>query len=273
MKGKPFVLNAHGSLLGFKKYLSPGLHQVPYKVYDGLTLKLSARRADAVVVSSRFEYEDAVAFGIDREKLHIIPMGIDVPEETAPPGRPGGSPLRILFVGRLARVRRVELLLQAAKELKIPYQISIVGGEEKTASLSKGGYMRELKNLAADLGIADRVTFTGTKKPEELRSCYGNADVFVYPSLYENFGQPLLEAASYGLPVVATKVGVARELVQDGETGFTVGDNPREISDRLISLSDPAARASMGRNIRELSRKHFDWHNVIQRYIDIYRSF
>lgn len=273
MKGKPRVLNTHGSLLGYRKYLPAGFQRLPYEVYDRLTFKRAARSADAVVVSSKFEYTDAVEFGIDKNKLHVIPMGIDI--ESRPEGRreQEGGVLRLLFVGRLARVRRVELLLRAAAKLSIPYHVTIVGGEEKTAGLSPPGYRDELKKLCADLGIAEHVTFAGAQPPDALKNFYRAAHVFVYPSLYENFGQPVLEAAAAGLPVVATAVGVARELVRDGETGFLVPGEPPSIAERITALAEPETRAAFGNSIRAAVRKKFSWDNIIQRYVAIYHSF
>ena len=155
------------------------------------------------------EYEDAIEFGISPKKLHVIPMGVEDHDGLQQSPQEDASPLKILFVGRVARVRRVELILQAVKKLSIPCTVTIVGGEEKTSSLTKSGYMNELKQLCGNLGVDDRVTFTGPKSPEELASFYNAADVFVYPSRYENFSQPILEAASYGLPVIATSIGIA----------------------------------------------------------------
>ena len=80
IKNKPFVLNTHGSLLGFKNYLPSLGQRLPYYLYDTLTLKTSAKRAHAIIVSSKLEYEDALEFGIAKEKIHIIPMGIEVEE-------------------------------------------------------------------------------------------------------------------------------------------------------------------------------------------------
>lgn len=272
MKKKPFILNTHGSLLGYKKYLSAGRQHLPYKLYDALTFKLSATKASAVIVSSKFEYEDALEFGIDKKKIYVIPMGIDreAPTEPKPQKK---EMLDILFAGRLSRVRRVELLLRAVKTLSIPYHVTIAGGEEKTSSLQESGYLGELKKLCADLGIEKKVTFTGTQQPEELKRYYRKADVFVYPSLYENFGQPMLEAASAGVPIVATAVGLARDLIREDETGFIVPDDPRVISERISRFSDPSLREAMSRKIRETVWRDYGWDNIIQRYVEIYHSF
>lgn len=272
MKRKPFVLSTHGSLLGYKKYLPAGLPQIPYVSYDLLTLKMSAKRADAIVVSSRFELEDAIEFGIPKERVRIIPMGIDLEASCPQSGKPANAPLNILFVGRLARVRRVELLLHAVKRLFFSFQVTIVGGEEETSSLAKSGYLDELKKLCAELGIAERVTFVGAKSTREVKSYYPAADVFVYPSLYENFGQPLLEAAAAGLPIVSTSVGVARDVVRDGETGFLVSADPAVIAEKIAILRDSALRLSFGDKLRKVVREEFGWDGVIRKYLDLYRS-
>ncbi|MDE1045692.1 MAG: glycosyltransferase, partial [Nitrospinaceae bacterium] len=116
--------------------------------------------------------------------------------------------LQLLFVGRIARVRRIELLIQAAEKLTFPFHLTIAGGEEKTSSVTRSGYMKELKDLAQKLNLNNKISFAGRKTQEELKEYYRMADIFVYPSKYENFGQPLLEAGAHGLPIVATPVGV-----------------------------------------------------------------
>ena len=137
-------------------------------------------------------------------------MGIKVEEIKIEPNI--SEKLQILFVGRIARVRRIELLLQAASQLTIPFHLTIVGGEEKTSSITRGGYLDELQLLTKQLNLNNKVTFTGKKAPSELKPFYKLANIFVYPSLYENFGQPLIEAAAHGLPLIST-MGFGRSSV------------------------------------------------------------
>jgi len=243
---------------------------LPYQLYDAITLKTSAKNAQAIVVSSKIEYEDAVAFGIAKEKIHIIPMGIDV--EALDKKSSESENLQILFVGRIARVRRIELLLQAVSQLRIPFHLTIVGGEEKTSSITRTGYLNELKQLTKQLDLENRVTYVGKKQPVELKALYRSADVFVYPSLYENFGQPLIEAAAHGLPLISTPVGIAREIVIEGETGFQVSGVPEVIRDRIESLKDTNLRLQMGCRIQTEIKNRFDWRKIIAQYMDLYRS-
>ncbi len=223
-------------------------------------------------MSSQQERWDALEFGLPAHKLRVIPMGIDVPAAKNHGENSADGVLRLLFVGRIARVRRVELLLQAVKRLPIPYHLTVVGGEERTASVEKAGYLDELKAQARSLDIDAHVTFTGPVPPERLQSVYTNADVFLYPSLYENFAQPILEAAAHGLPVIATPVGVAREIVEEGETGFLIDAKPGPIAERIQALSDTHTRQVFGEKIQSAVRQRFGWEEIMQRYLDLYRT-
>ena len=236
-----------------------------------MTFKTSAKVADAVVVSSKLEYEDAIEFGIIKNKLFVIPMGIDVDEYADSKINHEGT-INILFVGRIARVRRIEILLQAVAKLSIPYQLILVGGEEKTSSLSKSGYLDELKNLCKVLNINDHVTFVGAVPQDELSNWYSKGDIFVYPSLYENFGQPILEAAAAGLPIISTSVGVARELITDNETGFLFTGDVQELADRITQLTDQNIRKEMGKSLRQKARSLYGWKGIIKQYLDLYYS-
>ena len=243
---------------------------MPYHLYDFATLKNSAKRAQAVIVSSKFEYEDALEFGVEKEKIKIIPMGIDVEEFEKKPS--ASEELQILFVGRIARVRRIELLLQAVNQLRFPFHLTLAGGEEKTSSVTRTGYLNELKQLTKQLNLENKVTYVGKKTPMELKTLYQSADIFVYPSLYENFGQPLLEAAAHGLPLISTSVGIARDIIIDGETGYQISGKPEEIKERIESLRNRNLRLQMGRRIQDEVKNRFDWKNIMDQYTDLYRS-
>jgi glycosyltransferase involved in cell wall biosynthesis len=243
---------------------------LPYHLYDIATLKTSAKKAQAIIVSSKFEYEDALEFGIAKEKIHIIPMGIDV--EIIKKDQNASEQLQILFVGRIARVRRIELLLKAVSQLNFPFHLTIAGGEEKTSSVTRTGYLNELAQLTRQLNLENKVTFVGKKAPLELKAIYQSADIFVYPSLYENFGQPLLEAAAHGLPLISTSVGIARDIIIEGETGYQISGKPEEIKERIESLRNSNLRLQMGHRIQNEVKNRFDWNNIMDQYMNLYRS-
>ncbi len=224
-----------------------------------------------MVVSSQLEHQDAVRFGVDPSKLHVIPMGIDLPE-IDPLFENMDRPLQLLFVGRIARVRRLEIILKAASQLKREWQLTIVGGEASTSSMTRGGYLEELKTLANELDINQNINWAGSVAPEQLSSFYAESDLFLYTSQYENFGQPLLEAAAHGLPLLSTKVGVAAELIEEGETGFFIDDDPETLSDQITKLENSKDRQQMGEALRQRVADHYSWDSVIQHYIELYRK-
>ncbi len=268
-KRKPFVLSTHGTLTGYKYILGNKFAHLPYKIYDTGTFKNAVCRADAIVVSSDNEWREALEFGIDKKKICVIPAGIDVADYETPPARPSKL-LNLLFVGRIARNRYLEPLLKAL-QYSDEVKLTIVGGEEKSSSLSRKGYLVELKALADELGVRERIVFAGAKYGKELISYYQAADVFAYTSLYENFGQTLLEAAATGLPIISTSVGIAPEIVIDGETGFLVSDDPKMISEKIKELNNISTRREFGSRIKEIIKNKFAWPNITEQYLQVYQ--
>ncbi|HIO24278.1 MAG TPA: glycosyltransferase, partial [Nitrospinaceae bacterium] len=97
-------------------------------------------------------------------------------------------------------------------------------------------------------------------------------DIFVYPSLYENFGQPILEAAAAGLPIISTPVGVAQEIITENETGFLFNGKSQDLADRITQLADHNLRKKMGNAVRERARSLYGWEEIIDQYMDVYQS-
>ena len=101
---------------------------------------------------------------------------------------------------------------------------------------------------------------------------YTGAEFLIYPSLYENFGQPILEAAAAGLPIISTPVGIAKEIITDSETGFLVSGNTHELADRITKLTDINLRTKMGNALREKVSNLYGWDGIIDQYMDLYQS-
>ena len=255
------------------------LSMIPYQAYDITTFKATARLANKIVVSTKLEYKDAIEFGINRKKIEIIPMGIDIHDYQNECVDKVKDSIELLFVGRIARNRNLETLIQALARLDRNFKLKIVGEEARTSSTTRHGYLNDLYKLIVKLDLKNRVEFTGQKIGEELRQCYKNADLFVFTSLYESFGQPLLEAAAAGLPIISTPVGVANELVFDNQTGFLVdlastearGDSAaKEIANKIVLLKEKNARDEFGKNIQKLVKAHFSWDAIIEKYHTLY---
>jgi len=153
---KPFVINTHGNLLAYKNFNMGLISRLPYYLYDLITLKKIVKKADIVVAATKQEYKEALEFGVKKENLRTIPVGINIKDYE--PAKKDSSVINLLFVGRIARNRNLEPIIKAMKLLK-DVKLTIVGGEAKSSETSKTGYVDELKNLAKGLNIE----FTGPK--------------------------------------------------------------------------------------------------------------
>ena len=272
IRKKPFVLSTHGSLVDYKKLHQPSSSPFSHKLYDGLTFGITAKRANAVVVSSQMEYEEALEFGIHKNKLHIIPDGIEHPGPEVDRSSRQGAPLHLLFAGPMTRLRRVELLLKAARKLTLPFRITLVATNNVTETHGSMEYLAELKKRVKTLGIEDRVDFLGNPSPEDMKLCYSKADLFINLSSYETSGKTFLEAGVSGLPIISTPVGLASEIITSGENGFIVPADPDTICDRILQLSKPDTRQQFGNHIRRKVLDGFGWNAVMDRYMDLYGS-
>ena len=255
-----------------KKHPEFSSSRFPHRTYDRLTFGITAKWADAVIVSSPIEYEEALAFGINKSKLHIIHDGIESSEpEINRPVREG-APLSLLFAGPMTPVRRVELLLRAARKLTLPFHITLAATNNVIETPDSTEYLAELKKRVKTLGIEDRVDFLDMPSPEDLKNCYVNADLFINPSSYEVFGKNLLEAGKSGLPIISTPVGLANEIVTSGESGFVVPADPDMICDRILQLANPSKRKSFGALMRQKVLDGFGWSTLMGRYMKLYES-
>lgn len=271
---KPFVINTHGSLLGYNYIVRGGFSKLPYYVYDSITNRRTVLKADKVIVSSTMEKDEAESFGVKGDKIEVIPMGADISEY--PLKKKETDTLNLLFVGRISRDRNLELLIRIAKSLKekkTKFSLKIVGGEVKRSETQRSGYIDELKRKIEKLGLNQEIEFTGPLFGQKLKEQYSSSNVFIYTSGYENFGQTILEAAAAGLSILTTPVGVSKDLIIDGENGYLINDDPSKMSEIIISLKDKALREKIRREIQEKVKIDFNWKNIIDDYISVYNSF
>lgn len=214
----------------------------------------------------------------------VIPYGVPLPEVgpggggqgepdagTPVAGRPVAGPPRILFVGRLVARKGVDRLLGALA--------TITDREWKLEIVGFGPERDPLERRVAELGLSERVEFLGRVSGDELVAAYRRAACFVLPATLderadtEGLGVVLLEAMSYGVPVVATRRGGIVDIVEDGRTGLLVEDEPAELARAVASiLDDPEASRAFGRAGRASVRERFGWDSIVDRIDAVYRS-
>jgi glycosyltransferase involved in cell wall biosynthesis len=180
---------------------------------------------------------------------------------------PDSSPV-ILFTGRLIGLKGVQVLLRAAGRLppRDPWRILVIG---------EGGAKDSLKNLCRDLGIQERVFFTGFIPNHELPKYYSLADLAVFPSLAdESFGMAICEAMACARAVLSTRVGGIPELILDGESGVLVEpNNVGELGDQIARLlRDPDKRLELGGSALDRVKKLFTWEKVAERLKEAYNA-
>jgi glycosyltransferase involved in cell wall biosynthesis len=172
--------------------------------------------------------------------------------------------VRVLAVSRLIRRKGLDHLLRA---------VALLGAASLELRIQGSGRDEAwLRQLARDLGIADRVDFAGPLERSQLPQVYREADVFVLPSLSESCSMALLEAMASGLPVVATADSGSREHVEHGAGGFLVPAGEAgplaEALGRLVA--HPELRRAMGAHNADCIRKQGSWEKVAERYLGLY---
>jgi glycosyltransferase involved in cell wall biosynthesis len=167
----------------------------------------------------------------------------------------------LLFVGAYER-KGLDTAIRALARMSVLAELVAIG-EGRRASLQR---------LAQELGVADRVRFSGVR--EDIASAFSAADAFVFPTRYEPFGMVVAEALASGLPVVTSAAAGAADLIRDGESGFVIADAEdagafATALDRI--LRDPDYRASLARGARA-AVQDLTWDMVAERTLAVYRS-
>jgi D-inositol-3-phosphate glycosyltransferase len=207
----------------------------------------------------------------------VIPGGVDLARFSPQPREAARSALGLepkskvlLFVGRIQRLKGLEVLLRAFALLHdIDAQLVIVGGRRGTTHESRE--IVRLQHLAVKLGVAERTRFVGAVAHEDLPLYYSAADVCVMPSSYESFGLVAVESLACGTPVVATRVGGLTSIVRDGETGLLVPWRDAELfSARLRQvLLEPGLHSHLAGNARA-SVMGYGWDRIAEGHLALY---
>jgi glycosyltransferase involved in cell wall biosynthesis len=173
----------------------------------------------------------------------------------------------ILYVGNLQPRKNLSGLIKAYCRLKkdqnIKHKLVIVG--------QKAWLYSDIFNIAKDLMIEDEIIFTGYVQDEDLLLLYNAADVFVYPSFYEGFGLPVLEAMACGTPVITSNTSSFPEVV--GDAGLMV--NPYEINEIAKAIYDVIVNSELKKKLSKkgLQRaKLFSWEDTARKTLKIYEE-
>jgi glycosyltransferase involved in cell wall biosynthesis len=206
-------------------------------------------QVDTVFVNSEFYRKCWVDRGFAPEKLKILPRGLDTDLFTPkrrdvtfwPRSGVNGKEVRLLYVGRISREKDLDVLATAYKKIRE------AGHPVKLYFVGDGPYAETLTAALPD------AVFLGYLTGEKLAKAYASADIFVFPSTTDTFGNVILEAQASGLPVIVSDLGGPKELVEDGKTGFVTKAHDADDFARAITRvsGDAKLRARMGEEARQ----------------------
>ncbi len=221
----------------------------------------------------------------DPARIQMIPCGFD-PAEFVPVDKRdarlalGLEPDEriILQLGRMVPRKGVDNVVRGLSRLRhdhgIAARLLIVGGESRDPDPALTPEIGRLWTIAAAEGVADAVTFVGSRGRSELLAYYAAADVFVTTPWYEPFGITPVEAMACGTPVIGSAVGGIKFTVRDGATGFLVPPNdPHALAERLAQLyRDPELLRQFGRRAVRRARSLFTWRHVARLVAKLYED-
>ncbi|MDU8910817.1 glycosyltransferase [Aestuariicoccus sp. MJ-SS9] len=250
LSGIPFSFTIHGPDIFFEPH--------------HWRIDAKARRAAFVACISDFCRSQLMCFADPQDwpRLHIVHCGVE-PGRYAPAAHDGKN---LLFVGRLAAVKGVRVLLEALAQMDGRPQVTLIGDGPERAGLEA---------YAKALGLSDRVTFAGYQSQDAVAAALGETDVFVLPSFAEGVPVVLMEAMAAGVPVVTTRIAGIPELVEHGESGLLVAPGDAEaLRDALQDLlDDPERRRDMGARGRARVLAEFDIRQEAARLSSLFQSY
>lgn len=213
------------------------------------------RRADRVIVPSRYLARWVAGWGVPAEKIVVIYNAVEPVDGVEPLPVPLRTPVKAVTVGRLVPWKQVNGLLEALTEVPELGLMVVGDGPERP----------RLERRARELGVQDRVYFAGRRPKKEALGLMAACDLFVLNSAYEGLPHVVLEAMALGLPVVATAAGGTPEVVRDGETGVLVPGRYGTLGASLSALArDPALRRRLGRAARQWIGERLSAANMIR---------
>jgi glycosyltransferase involved in cell wall biosynthesis len=241
----------------------------PHLFPNAASIMASKRRlftqADAIICVSESSRADLFQFyDVAQDKTHVVhhgftPFGLGLGQDEVETRAP-----YLLYVGSRASYKNFGLLLEAFSRsgLSGSYRLLAVGG---------GAFSAREREQSASLQLTGSITLIPKADDETLARAYRNAALFVYPSIYEGFGFPPLEAMSMGCPVLVNRTSSLPEVCGDAAYYFDSND-PDELGQRLQTILGDKAGIATKRNLGEQRVKLYDWSRCARSTLAVYRQ-
>ncbi len=263
--GLPLVAHVHAT-----EFDRTGFGSVNQAVYD--VERRGMHEADRIIAVSEYTKRVIVAhYGISPDKVDVVHNGID-PDDTAVSSATEAEMKRlkdsgwgvVLFVGRLTLQKGPDYFLNAARKVIThrPNTLFVISGS--------GDMAKQIIDRSAELGIGDKVLFTGFLREKELARLYGAADLVVMPSVSEPFGIVPLESLLNGTPVLISKQSGVAEVIRNAlKTDFWDTD---EMANKMVSVLDnPSLKETLATEGMREARGQV-WRRVAERCMMVYKK-
>ena len=243
--GKKVVVHFHNK----------GVSKRQHKWFDNLLYKMAFKKTEVILIS-KYLYSDIEKY-VPSVSVHYCANGIPENKVVKVITKRNEATVEILFLSNLIASKGVFVLLEACQLLqakKLPFHCTFIGG---------GGDVTEhqFQEKVNALGLSNNVHYAGRKYGVEKEEVYAKADIFAFPTYYNNetFGLVNLEAMQFSLPVVSTFEGGIPDVIEDGKTGFLVQQqDAKALAEKLeILINDPELRLQMGQNGRKRYEEQF----------------
>jgi 1,2-diacylglycerol 3-alpha-glucosyltransferase len=233
-----------------------------------------ANKCDQIVVPTPSVGEIIKKWGVTSKNITAIPTGVEE-EQFAAPERESvrkkydirDDEALLLVVTRLTVEKNVEFLVDTV--------LDILKNNEKTKFMicGDGNLRKGLMKKAEDAGLSEKVVFSGIVSSEEKKNYFSAGDIFVYASKSETQGMILSEAMYSGLPIVAVRATGAVDIVEDGKTGFLVGENGKEFKEAVQKLiDDENLRKNFGEEAKKIAREKYTSEVCAKKMIEVYEK-
>jgi glycosyltransferase involved in cell wall biosynthesis len=260
----PFVLTGHGTIPRIERF------QSIKKIYDLLIGKWQLNNAAGYVALSAAERRSMRRLGLPADKIRVIPNGINQMEQ-AQPGlfrkQWGLDPKEkmILFLGKITPRKGVQHLVRAFARIRNCARLVIAGNDM--------GYASKIRSLISELGLQERVLWTGLLDDERKLEAFRDADLTVYPSVNEAFGLVPLESILSGTPVIVCDDDGCGQIIRRTGAGDLVpwGDSSA-LSYAIRKRLEEGKKPSELQAAQEKIRVRFDWHLIAREMTKFYQS-
>ena len=261
--GIPVVATIHATEAG----RNSGIHDDTQRYINDTEWMLTYEASEVIVNSNYMKNELQRLFGLPYEKINVIPNGINLSNFI---GIERDYDFRrqyamdnekiILYVGRLVYEKGIQHLIAAMPKVLSNYH------DAKLIIAGRGGMMDELRQEASNLGLNDKIYFTGYLDSKQVQKMYKCADVAVFPSTYEPFGIVALEAMLAGVPTVVSDVGGLDEIVTHGVDGMKAyAGNANSIADSITALLyDHQLATNVSKKAKQKVKEQFNWEKIAQ---------